>query len=130
MFVLSAYTKHGAVIHTNYNSTNVVRTIEDILGVNTLSLNDANAQPMSDGFTLEPNLQPYLAPIPGILCEAPVDPKLVPECSNPGDRPVTAAVKPLHDGRWSAKARLQLQSSRPQPCRLVQSRSLERDHGR
>ena len=104
VLVLSAYTQHGAVIHTNYNSTNVVRTIEDILGVNYLGLNDANAQPMSDVFTQEPNLQPYLAPIPGILCEAPVDRKLVPECADPGNRPITAAVKPLHDGPWWAKA--------------------------
>ncbi len=104
VLVLSAYTKHGAVIHTNYNSTNVVRTIEDILGVNYLGLNDANARPMSDVFTQEPNLQPYLAPIPGILCQAPVDPTLVPECNDPGERPVTAAVRPLHDGTWWAKA--------------------------
>lgn len=104
VFIASPYTQSGAVIHTNYNSTNVVRTIEDILGVNYLGLNDANARPMSDVFTWQPNLQPYIAPIPGILCQPPVDPTLVPECQNPGDRPVTAAVKPLHDGVWWARA--------------------------
>jgi DNA-binding beta-propeller fold protein YncE len=100
----SPYTNSGAVVHTMYNSTNVVRTIEDILGVNYLGLNDANALPMSDVFIKEPNLQPYVAPIPGILCEPPVDPTLVPECHNPGSRPVTAAVKSLHDGKWWAQA--------------------------
>jgi YVTN family beta-propeller protein len=104
VLILSAYTQTGAVVHTNYNSTNVVRTIEDILGVNYLGLNDANALPMSDVFTRQPNLQPYVAPIPGILCQAPVDPTLVPECNNPGNRTITAAVKPLHDGAWWAKA--------------------------
>jgi YVTN family beta-propeller protein len=104
VFIASAYTKSGAVIHTNYNSTNVVRTIEDILGVDYLGLNDANARPMSDVFTEEANLQPYIAPIPGILCQPPVDPNLVPECKDPGSRPVTAAVKPLHDGAWWAQA--------------------------
>jgi hypothetical protein len=98
VFVASPYTKSGAVIHTNYNSSNVVRTIEDILGVNYLGLNDANARPMSDVFIKQPNLQPYVAPIPGTLCQPPVDPRLVPECHNPGNRPVTVAVKPLHDG--------------------------------
>jgi hypothetical protein len=34
----------------------------------------------------------------------PVDPNLVPECKHHGDRPVTAAVKPLHDGAWWANA--------------------------
>ena len=72
VFIASPYTNSGAVIHTNYNSTNVVRTIEDILGVNYLGLNDANAVPMSDVFIKEPNLQPYVAPIPGILCQPPV----------------------------------------------------------
>ncbi len=104
VFIASPYTKSGAVVHTNYNSTNVVRTIEDILRVNYLGLNDANAVPMSDVFIKEPNLQPYVAPIPGILCQPPVDPTLVPECKNPGKRPVTVAVKSLHDGIWWAQA--------------------------
>jgi YVTN family beta-propeller protein len=104
VFVASPYTISGAVIHTMYNSTNVLRTIEDILGVNYLGLNDANALPMSDVFIKEPNLQPYTAIIPGILCEPPVDPTLVPECANPGNRPITAAVKSLHDGKWWAAA--------------------------
>jgi len=104
IFIASPYTKAGAVVHTMYNSTNVLRTIEDILGVDHLGLNDANAVPMSDVFITEPNLQPYTAPIPGILCEPPVDPTLVPECKNPGNRPITAAVKSLHDGKWWAQA--------------------------
>ena len=104
VFVISPYTRSGAVVHTMYNSTNVLRTIEDILGVEHLGLNDANALPMSDVFIKRANLQPYTAPIPGILCEPPVDPTLVPECSNPGKRPITAAVKSLHDGKWWAQA--------------------------
>src|SRR5208282_5359718 len=113
VFVISPYTKSGAVVHTNYNSVNVVRTIEDILGVNYLGLNDANAVPMSDVFIRQPNLQPYVAPIPGILCQPPVDPTLVPECNNPGNRPITAAVKPLHDGAWWAQATKALTSNTP-----------------
>jgi YVTN family beta-propeller protein len=104
VFIASPYVSSGAVIHTTYNSTNVLRTIEDILGVGHLGLNDANAVPMSDVFIQQPNLQPYVAPIPGILCQPPVDPALVPECKNPGNRPVTAAVKSLHDGAWWAQA--------------------------
>ncbi len=104
VFVISPYTQSGAVVHTMYNSTNVLRTIEDILGVDHLGLNDANALPMSDVFIKQANLQPYTAPIPGILCEPPVDPTLVPECSNPGKRPITTAVKSLHDGKWWAQA--------------------------
>lgn len=104
VFVISPYSQNAAVVHTMYNSTNVLRTIEDILGVEHLGLNDANALPMSDVFTQKPNLHAYTAPIPGILCMPPVDPTLVPECQNPGNRPITAAVKPLHDGKWWAQA--------------------------
>lgn len=112
-FVVSPYTQSGAVVHTNYNSTNVVRTIEDILGVNYLGLNDANARPMSDVFMWQPNLTPYIAPIPGILCLPPVDPTLVPECKDPAGRPITAAVKPLHDGAWWNQATKGLNFNHP-----------------
>ena len=103
VFVISPYTISGGVVHTMYNSTNVLRTIEDILGVSPLGLNDANALPMADVFTEEPNLQPYTALIPGILCEPPVDPTLVPECKNPKNRKITTAMKSLHDGQWWAQ---------------------------
>jgi hypothetical protein len=69
-----------------------------------LGLNDANAFPMSDVFIKEPYLQPHVAPIPGILCEPPVDPTLAPECKNPGNRLITAAGKLLHDGAWWVEA--------------------------
>ncbi|MFY9644980.1 MAG: hypothetical protein WAK29_07360, partial [Terriglobales bacterium] len=103
VFVISPYTISGGVLHTMYNSTNVLRTIEGILGVSPLGLNDANALPMADVFTEEPNLQPYTALIPGILCEPPVDPTLVPECKNPKNRKITTAMKSLHDGQWWAQ---------------------------
>src|SRR5262249_11885239 len=68
------------------------------------SIYDANARPMSDVFTTEPDFRPYTAIIPGILCQPPVDPNLVPECKDPGKRQVTAAGKPLHDGKGWAQA--------------------------
>jgi DNA-binding beta-propeller fold protein YncE len=100
--VISPYTKPGAVIHTNYNTVNVVRTIEDILGVRPLGMNDANALPMSDAFTTTPDLAPYTAIIPGVLCRKPVDPALVPDCRSPAAAK-TEAVAELHDGAWWAR---------------------------
>ncbi len=101
--VISAYTRAGAVIGTRYNTTNVVRTITDILGIDHLGLNDANAAPMSDVFTTLPHLQPYNVLIPGVLCKQPVDPALVPACKQPGAH-ITEAVLERHDGRWWAQA--------------------------
>jgi DNA-binding beta-propeller fold protein YncE len=68
---------------------------------------------MSDVFTTTPDLTPYTAIIPGILCRPPVDPTLVPECNNADGREVTAAVKPLHDGAWWAKATQGFNFKRP-----------------
>ena len=52
--VISPYAREGAVIHTRYDLLSVVRSIELIIGMNPLSLNDALASPMYDVFTSEP----------------------------------------------------------------------------
>jgi YVTN family beta-propeller protein len=49
--VISPYAKKGAVIHTRYDLVSVVRSIELIIGMDPLTLNDANATPMYDAFT-------------------------------------------------------------------------------
>ncbi|HEY3021007.1 MAG TPA: bifunctional YncE family protein/alkaline phosphatase family protein [Solirubrobacteraceae bacterium] len=58
--VASPYAKAGAVVHTRYDQLSVLRTIELILGLDPLSLNDALATPMYDAFDSTPaNLAPY-----------------------------------------------------------------------
>lgn len=49
-YVVGAYVKHHAVVSTHYNTVNMVRTIEDILGIEPLNLNDAHQPPMADIF--------------------------------------------------------------------------------
>ena len=77
---ISAYTKRHAVVHKFYNTINMIRTIEDLLGMNHLGMNDANAEPMSAVFNTVPDLTPYEPLLPGILCAPPVVPDLIPEC--------------------------------------------------
>jgi YVTN family beta-propeller protein len=110
--VISPYTKGGSVVSNTYNTTNIVRTIEDILGVAYLGLNDANAAPMDDVFTTEPDLQTYTSIIPGVLCQPPVDPKLVPQCHKAGAN-ITQAITSPHDGAWWAAATAGMDFSRP-----------------
>ena len=63
--VISPYAKQGAVIHTRYDLVSVVRSIELILGMNPLSLNDAAATPLYDAFTDTPlNSAPYSVIVP------------------------------------------------------------------
>ncbi len=102
-YAISAYTKRNAVVHTFYNTLNMIRTIEDMLGMKPLGMNDANSDPMSDVFTPTPDLTPYTAVLPGSLCEPPVNPDLIPECHQ-ATVPRTPEVRSRHDGTWWAKA--------------------------
>ena len=50
-FVISPYAPENKVVHTNYNQTNMVRTIEQILGIPPMNKFDATASPMVSCFT-------------------------------------------------------------------------------
>jgi YVTN family beta-propeller protein len=61
-FVISPWARTGAVIHTRYDQYSMLRTIELILGLDPLALNDALATPMYDAFisgSQTPNNSPY-----------------------------------------------------------------------
>jgi DNA-binding beta-propeller fold protein YncE len=49
-FVAGPYVKQGAIVSTRYTTVNMLRTIEDILGIEPLSLYDAYQRPMTDVF--------------------------------------------------------------------------------
>jgi len=59
-FVISPYARRNVVIHTRYDLVSVVRTIEIIIGMKPLTLNDARATPMYDVFSGTPtNSAPF-----------------------------------------------------------------------
>ena len=60
-FVASPYARRGAKVSTQYNTTSVLRTIEQILGIPPMNVFDASATPMFDCFTDEPDLTPFAA---------------------------------------------------------------------
>jgi len=59
--VISPYTKRGAVVSTYYSQINMVRTIEDILGIPPMNQLDLSAESMVDCFTGKPDFTPYKA---------------------------------------------------------------------
>jgi hypothetical protein len=59
--VISPWSKMKSTMRTNYNTTSVVRTIEQILGIPPMNIGDATAMPMFDCFTQAPDLTPYRA---------------------------------------------------------------------
>ncbi len=100
--IISPYTKSHYIDHTTYTTDSAVRTVTDLLGVNHLGLQDANAPAMSTVFSTQPNLQSYSAIIPGSLCAKPVASDLVPACTNPFVKR-TRRVAQLHDSAWWAE---------------------------
>ncbi len=59
--VISPYTKKAAVISTDYNQTSMIRTMEQILGLPPMNIEDATAKPMFDLFTNQADFTPYVA---------------------------------------------------------------------
>lgn len=58
-YVVSPYTKRGEVIHTQYNQTSIIKSIELMLGLPPMNIMDASATPMTDCFTATADLAPY-----------------------------------------------------------------------
>jgi len=60
-YVASAYTRRHAVIHTQYNQTSLLRTMELVLGLPPMNQFDATATPMFDCFTNQPDFAAFSA---------------------------------------------------------------------
>ena len=91
-FIVGAWVKRGAVVSTEYNTIDFVRTIEEVLGLPPLNLNDALARPMADVFTTTPKAWSFTAVPSASLynTQLPLPPK-----------PAGLVVpKPLHDAAW------------------------------
>lgn len=58
-FVISPYSRLQKTVHTNYNQTCIVRTIEQILGIPPMNVIDATALPMFDCFNENLNNTSY-----------------------------------------------------------------------
>jgi hypothetical protein len=69
-FVAGAYVKQGALVSTQYNTIDFLRTIEEVLGLPPMNLNDALAKPMADIFNTTPSPWSFKA-IPSAMLYAP-----------------------------------------------------------
>ena len=103
--IAGAYVKQGAVISAHYTTVNVLRTIEDILGMKPMGINDDVAEPMADVFTTEYSPWTYTAVVPQILCGT-----QLPVCKTGSGAAAAGAksayAKPRHDAAyWAAKTK-------------------------
>jgi DNA-binding beta-propeller fold protein YncE len=98
-YVVGPYVKHGVVVSTRYATVNLLRTMEDILGVEHLNLHDGGVAPMTDLFDLNQTKWTFQAEPSDILRTStalPLPPK-----------PAGSAILPLHSthpAAWWAAA--------------------------
>ena len=122
-FVAGAYVKQGALVSTQYNTINFLRTIEEVLGLPPMNLNDALARPMADIFNTTPSPWSFTAAPAPILYRTtlPLPPK-----------PVGLIVpKPTHDAKYWARVTegMDFTSEDRFDFARLQPHSLERDDG-
>ncbi len=66
-FVVGPYVKQHAVIAKRFNTVTMLRTIEEVLGIKPLGLNDALQPPMAEVFSMQQASWSYKARVPSIL---------------------------------------------------------------
>jgi hypothetical protein len=98
-FVAGPYVKHGAVISERYTTVSVVRTIEDLLGVEHVNINTATRRPMTALFDLNQREWNYKA-VPSPLLANTQLPIPQSEFASYKTKP---KPKPLHDGSYWAE---------------------------
>ena len=99
--IAGAYVKQGAVVSTHYTTVNVLRTIEDLLGMKPMGINDDVIEPMAAVFTTEQKPWTYTAVLPEVLRNT-----KLPVGNAAGTLQSGAYAKPRHDAAyWAAKTK-------------------------
>jgi len=94
-FVAGAYVKQQAVISTAYTTLNFLRTMEEVMGVPPMNLNDALAAPMADVFNTTPATWSFTATPSAYLYNTSLP--LPPKASG------LAVPKSTHDAKYWAR---------------------------
>jgi len=97
-YVVGPYVKHGVTVSTAYTTVSMMRTIEDVLGLEHLNLHDAGVRPMTDVFDLKQAGWAYQAVPSNYLYGTALAPLLPPA-------PVAAAdiPRPTRTAAWWAE---------------------------
>jgi YVTN family beta-propeller protein len=102
--VAGAYVKQGAVVSRRYTTVNMLRTIEELLGMKPMGLNDAAAAPMADVFSAEYKPWSYTARVPTVLRTTKLPlPAAAPGLSKETDNFDAKYSRPMHDAAWWEK---------------------------
>jgi hypothetical protein len=99
-YVVGPYLKQRQVISTHYNTVNFLRTMEEILGIAPLNLNDAHQSPMANIFDLKQAHWKFAALASPSLKITGLNTSAVRYASGPGIDP---HLRPTHDQDWWAQ---------------------------
>jgi len=88
-YVVGPFVKQGAVVSQRYNTVSMLRTIEEVLGIQPLGLNDAMQAPMTEVFTTQAAPWSYQARVPAVLrkTQLPLPPEASSSAAGPYDQP-------------------------------------------
>jgi hypothetical protein len=102
-FVVGPYVRRHALVSERFTSVHVLRTIEDVLGIEPLGLNDSSAEPITAVFDRSLNVWDYQAIVPAVLRSTQLPlPAAGPKAAGSGDNP--GYERPRHDAAyWAAK---------------------------
>ena len=97
-FVAGPYVKQGAVVSHRYTTVNLLKTIEAVLGLGPMGLNDALAEPMGEVFDVRQADWRFKVKVPAVLRSTalPLPPPTTAEASCP--------TAPTRSAAWWAKA--------------------------
>jgi hypothetical protein len=98
-YIVGPYVKHGQVVSTRYATINMLRTMEDILGLEHLSLHDAGVPPMTDVFDIRQGPNWTYSAVPSALLLA----TQLPIAKKGAALKAVPAARPLHDAAWWAE---------------------------
>jgi DNA-binding beta-propeller fold protein YncE len=101
--IAGAYVKQGAVISRRYTTVNMLRTIEELLGMKPMGLNDAAAVPMSDVFNAEYEPWNYVARVPAVLRTTKLPVPAAATNPKEADNFDAKYLRPRHDAAWWEK---------------------------
>jgi DNA-binding beta-propeller fold protein YncE len=93
-FVIGPYVKQKAVVSTHYATVNMLRTIEEVLGISKLSVHDSGVPPMTDVFDTTQGTWTYSA-VPAQILYTTTLPILNKYVQNRDALP-----QPTHDAAW------------------------------
>ncbi len=111
-YAISPYVKHRTVIGTRYDQASVMHSIELILGLKPLGLNDSVATPLYDAFTSHRDLSTYTAIKPEYPLDTPNPARAASAAlskalpwSTPDAVPQAISDRILWESVWGAKSR-------------------------